>query len=541
MKFKNTTQCPKSMTLDSKASVRGDSPMCPSTHHSSWLNDDKLLARLKHCSNLPSPPGVAARIIELGQDPMAGVGDIADAVILDPALTAKILRMANSPMYARQRKTENLRQAIMMFGMNGIFNLALSFSLASTLRTKEQQSVDYNLFWRRSLAAATCCRLLSARHQSSQKEEFFLAALLQDIGILALDKAVPDLYRSLGIQQANHQHVARLETEVIGADHAQVGAWLLQTWHLPERLLYGVAGSHDPLANGGNDEVDPLVHCVAVSSVMADIWCCEDRDPAIQQAAELAEKLLKIDREPFLTLLDKAGMELLETSALFDVDLGDPMMIESILDRANEILVLRNIQTAQEASTLRTVVESLESKTSELEEGARRDSLTGLYNRAHLDKVLGEEFDLAKQHRWPLPVIFVDLDHFKQINDNHGHHIGDKVLKSTAKLLTDTTRDSDIVARYGGEEFVIVLVGTNLEGARVTCQRLINAFRTARDSIGQTGEIVTTASIGLAVQGEGVIFQKSEELLNAADHALYSAKKQGRDRYIVYEPELIVE
>lgn len=509
--------------------------------HPSLLNNEKLLARLKLCTSLPSPPGVAARIIEIGQDSTAGMGEVADAVTLDPALTAKILRMANSPIYARQRKTENLRQAIMMFGMTGTLNLALSFSLVSNLRTKEQKGIDYNLFWRRSLAAATCCRLLGVHHQASEKEEYFLAALLQDIGVLALDKAVPELYQSIDQQSTHHHHLTEIELEALGTDHTTVGAWLLQSWNLPRRLLYGVGGSHDPLAIEIIEEIQPLVECVAVSGVMADIWCREDNEQALQEAIQMANKHLEMDRETFLTILDTAGMELQETSVLFDVDFGDPSLIVSILDSAKEVLVLRNIQAAQEVSALRSVVESLESKTNELEEETRRDGLTGLYNRAHLERVFGEEFESAKRHGWPLPAMFVDLDHFKQVNDTYGHHIGDKFLQLSAKLLTENTRNTDIVVRYGGEEFVILLVGTNLEGAQATCQRLLEAFRTTQFKLDRKGEFTVTASIGLAVQGEGVIFHKSEELLHAADRALYIAKKQGRNQYQNYEPELAIE
>ena len=82
----------------------------------SFPNPD-LQFRLKHCTDLPSPPGVAARVIELGQSTEAGMGDVADAVNVDPALVAKILRVANSPLYARQRKTQNLRQALMLLGL----------------------------------------------------------------------------------------------------------------------------------------------------------------------------------------------------------------------------------------------------------------------------------------------------------------------------------------------------------------------------------------------------------------------------------------
>ena len=101
------------------------------------------------------------RILDLSQDPDVDIGKVADVVSMDPALTAKILRIANSPIYAIRRKTENLRQAIMLLGLNGTLTMALSFSLAASMHNNARQGFDYNLFWRRSLAAATCARRLS--------------------------------------------------------------------------------------------------------------------------------------------------------------------------------------------------------------------------------------------------------------------------------------------------------------------------------------------------------------------------------------------
>jgi HD-like signal output (HDOD) protein len=89
----------------------------------------ELRSKIEQCHNLPSPPGVATKIIALANDPGADIARIADVLALDPAITAKILRIANSPMYARQRKTENLKQALMVIGLNATISLALSFSL----------------------------------------------------------------------------------------------------------------------------------------------------------------------------------------------------------------------------------------------------------------------------------------------------------------------------------------------------------------------------------------------------------------------------
>jgi diguanylate cyclase (GGDEF)-like protein len=512
--------------------------MTATTSPQAFLANDELLSRLRTCTNLPSPPGVAVRIIELGQDPTADMQMIADAVSLDPALTTKILRIANSPLYARQRRTENLRQAIILLGLNGTLTLALSFSLVSTLRTKNESGIDYNLFWRRSLAAASCSRLLGARFNIAPPEDLFLIGLLQDIGMLAIDKVYPEFYRQLGASQSDHIRLQQAERAALGTDHADAGAWLLVHWNLPRHLVHAVAGSHDPSVELIDKDYALLARYEAVASAVADIWVREDHEQASQEAAQLADKHLGIDCTTLAGVLDAIGGEMGETAAMFEVDLGDTTMMETVLDQAREILMLRNLQSIHEAAELHRTAESLESRTRELEEQTRRDKLTGLYNRAHLDQVLDKEFDMARQHGWPLAVIFIDLDHFKQVNDIHGHHAGDEILRATARLLTANTRNTDIAARYGGEEFVLVLPGTSFEGARITCERVVTAFRTATHDIGKQEPVNVTVSAGLAIQGEGRNFDNAKDLVRAADQAVYAAKKQGRNRWVFDKPGL---
>ncbi len=154
----------------------------------------EIEAQLRMSVNFPSPPGVAAHIIELAQDPDIEMGKVAKALSMDSALSTKVLRIANSPLYAQRRKSENLRQALVVLGLNATLTLALSFSLVKSLRGGKPNGLSYGLYWRRALLAATSARALGDAMHQSLAEEIFLAALLQDVGMLALDKAVPDLY-----------------------------------------------------------------------------------------------------------------------------------------------------------------------------------------------------------------------------------------------------------------------------------------------------------------------------------------------------------
>ena len=179
---------------------------------------------------------MATHIIELAQDPEIEMGKVAKALSMDSALSSKVLRIANSPLYAQRRKSENLRQALVVLGLNATLTLALSFSLVKSLRGAKSNGLNYKFYWRRALLAATAARALGDAMRQTLAEEIFLAALLQDVGMLALDQAVPDLYRDGEKLQRDHAALAEHEKKRLQADHAYVGGWLMRTWNLPERL-----------------------------------------------------------------------------------------------------------------------------------------------------------------------------------------------------------------------------------------------------------------------------------------------------------------
>jgi diguanylate cyclase (GGDEF)-like protein len=496
--------------------------------------DEQLLERLEKCTTLPSPPTVAMRILDLSQDPDVNIAKVADVVSMDPALTAKILRIANSPLYAIRRKTENLRQAIMLLGLNGTLTMALSFSLASSMSESASRGFDYKLFWRRSLAAATCCRRLSVAAGMGGGEEMFLAGLLQDIGMLAINKLQPEFYKNIGVDQSDHNIVQDLEKVALGADHAAIGGWLLQQWNLPEVLQYAVAGSHNLQFVDSQNEYYAYTTCVAFSGLLSDALLQDDSDQSLMPALNRIRETLVIDEETLSSLPEALNEDFMEVASLFETDLADYSLSEALIDQAKETLLLRNLQTIQKSEQLREEAVVLESRTRSLEEKARRDGLTGLFNRAYLDDKIDQEFTMAKTRDWPLVVMFVDLDHFKHVNDNYGHQVGDEVLRASADILVACIRDTDVVARYGGEEFVVILPGCPENAANIVTERIINTFREKRHPAQDGSEITVTASIGMAIMGEGRTFSSAAELLGAADKAVYVAKDQGRNRSVLY-------
>jgi diguanylate cyclase (GGDEF)-like protein len=160
---------------------------------------------------------------------------------------------------------------------------------------------------------------------------------------------------------------------------------------------------------------------------------------------------------------------------------------------------------------------------------ATHDELTGLYNRRAIVSAGQREIDVAQRLRRPLSVAYIDIDHFKRINDQLGHDAGDHVITEIGHLLKDSCRNIDIVGRYGGEEFCIIFPGMDKEGVSMLAERMLAAVRRYRFR----GEVPVTLSMGFTVLDPDHQERSWTVLMQKADELLYKAKSEGRDRYCI--------
>lgn len=169
-----------------------------------------------------------------------------------------------------------------------------------------------------------------------------------------------------------------------------------------------------------------------------------------------------------------------------------------------------------------------------LYEAAVRDPLTQVYNRRFLLERLETEVRYVERHGTGLALVLFDLDHFKRINDQHGHAVGDGVLVGFAENITRTIRNEDLAVRYGGEEFLVLYRGLASEAARIAAERIREQTCLARFAA-ELPELSVTVSAGVASLPHARI-TGPEQLLRAADEALYAAKSGGRNRVCLYDP-----
>ena len=211
---------------------------------------------------------------------------------------------------------------------------------------------------------------------------------------------------------------------------------------------------------------------------------------------------------------------------------------EQVLEIASKIIrettqFIDVTQSFEESLRDTTVeIESLKSELDKARQQAFNDALTGLMNRRGFDQALNETINESIEYGKPFCLLLIDIDNFKQVNDTHGHLVGDKVLRGLSKLLVNQMRGNDLLSRYGGEEFAVILPNTPINGAFTVAENLRKAAQKLRLTHVKTGLRITDITISSGVtayrKGESV-----EALITRCDKALYRAKHQGRNKTII--------
>ncbi|MEO8670140.1 MAG: tetratricopeptide repeat-containing diguanylate cyclase [Tahibacter sp.] len=253
--------------------------------------------------------------------------------------------------------------------------------------------------------------------------------------------------------------------------------------------------------------------------------------------AEQRIKLLRLDNEV-------QGLRLRQQALLRNLGLGVTFALIALLllllwryrtsRRLNTALQLKNAEISAHELALTDANAKLSSHAADLFQAAITDPLTGCYNRGHLMRQLDENIRHSDRARRDLSVLLIDFDHFKQINDQHGHLFGDRVLASGVQIMRQWIEPGDLLGRYGGEEFVAVLPDRDADAAAQIAERL-------RDKVAQALNGMVAANRPLTISiGVASLDQCSERsletLLGAADIAVYQAKAMGRNRVVCYDP-----
>ena len=485
-------------------------------------------------SSLPTAPAIATRILEAVRAEVGSTAALAAVIATDPALTARVLALANSSQYAPARKVERLDAAITLIGTNALKNIALSFVVMKSLSERSASALDIDGFMRRTLTGAVGAELAAA--QIGYRGDIFAVALLRDVGSLVFSScADADHARVLDEESLHREPLVAIETRILGVDHAALGAEILRRWGLPESICAPIRWHHDGAR--ASDGARVTAELIELGDRIADVY------HGFRSAEQLgAIKHFLCDQHGVVeavvdAMIDRVAERMREVFATFELDASAVKPYSQLLLEANEELRKLNLSYEQLVMELKQSQQRAEKLAAELREAnaalrelATRDGLTGLYNHRTFQDLLRREVAAAQRYAHPLSVVLLDIDHFKKVNDQHGHPAGDAVLREVARTTAAALRATDIAARYGGEEFALILPETDARGAVVLAERIRREIEALEVGVGGDKRLRVTISLGVCPWQPGLPVEALNGLVEAADKALYAAKNSGRNR-----------
>lgn len=487
---------------------------------------------------IPTLPKLAVKILDAVKDEDSSLERLATVVSSDPALVAKVLKVANSSLYGVRTRVGSIKQAIAMLGLNALKNIALSFVIVESLQGAGERQFGFELYWKRALTAAVAANL-TARCLKQAPDEAFVCGLLQDIGIIILYMARPDDYsRIFDERKITGLSIAALEKKLLGCDHQEIGAGVLERWGLPPSIS-------EPIRYHHHDGQAPAQYQMQTRIVqLADCMAAVYHGPRNAQTLQVIKTMLQdssgIGAETAQGLLDAVAQESSEMISFFDFP-GEPMKpVSRLLQEANEELSKLNLtyeylalQYQWEKEQAMELAQALKAANEKLRSMAFRDELTGIFNQRQFLASLDHEFGRALRYQRPLALVLLDIDHFKQINDSFGHRCGDTLLRILSAALENVMRRTDLLARYGGDEFAIICPETNLQAAAVMAEQIRTMVEQLLIPL-RKKPVRVTVSAGVAEYAPGCEAKAAREIFDAADRALYRSKMHGRNRVSVH-------
>ena len=497
-------------------------------------NSSEILKLIEKEVTLPSPPAIAVQILNTVQKHDTDLNKLVKIISADPALTGKMLQIANSSFYSLKSEVTSIERALSVLGTNIIKNIALSFVIATDLRGEDQSGFDFDDYWRRSVTSAVAADLLTQR-LGLKDEDIFVIALLHNIGMLVIFLNKRDNYSELFKEICfSGKSLIDLEKQKYGFDHQQVGSMLIEKWGLPDRISIPINYHHNPelAPKEFQETAEILKYSDRLATIYNETHCAEK---ARQLQNELNEQF-SMDQEQIRSLLDDVATKSVEILATFDIEPGSMKPYSQMLQEANKELGRLNLSYEQLLIELKEEKEKSDYLAHELTDANLRlknlaytDAMTGLFNHRYFYECLSNELSRASRYHSSVSLILFDIDCFKQVNDTYGHPAGDKVLSNIAREIKKTVRPCDVVARYGGDEFTVILPETDVTGIKVLSERLRRCVEGITTQVEQH-QIKVTISIG------GTTFDPKQQettkdlLFKTADRGLYVSKNNGRNQ-----------
>lgn len=501
------------------------------THQQHNMPNLDLDALAREVDELPTNPAVADRIVsKFTQNPSLVMADLETAMFRDPALTLKVLRLANSPPFGASGRISTMTHAMARFDIHIAKLVALSFNLKLA---EPHNGFDYAGYWRQSQAMAVVAPQLARYFPEVNILEAQIAAVLSDIGRLMVAEFHPETYAEITrATAAEDRPIEALEQEQFGFEHAYIAARVMQHWSIPSGLTDAIqVHLHPSEIEAASPHSRELAKVVYLSACAVRVLLYGDNG-RFEAMREWVERWIKLDVDGCSVLLGSLvdPIEHMDnewaqgaTDASRILAMARKLMVQESLATATSLLI-----TARQAEETQAQIEKLQKHRERLEQQVTTDALTGIGNRKHFEDEIRKETKRCLRARQPLSLIMFDLDHFKRLNDTFGHPAGDEVLKATTRAIRECLRASDDLSRYGGEEFIVIVPETDSHGAEALADRMREKLERTRTTF-KGHELGVTASFGVVTVTDLESAASPEQIVQTADNALYQAKRAGRN------------
>ena len=416
----------------------------------------------------------------------------------------------------------------MILGLRSVNLLALSFSILSMNRGESRCGFDHSHFWTRTSATALGMRLLTERRFPTLREEAFLSGMLSGFGRLVLAECVPERYQPvLETWRDSGRALHEIEREEFGSSSAELAADLLASWGLPNRICTTIRNHVEPERVPDSTDLG-LAELLHFCAICGDLLAGGDVVSGAARIEEAGARYLDFDRAECCEVLLKIQEGLPDLALGLELRTKDPASLAAITAQATQLLVRESLALNEQVRSVTSELDELGKQNTDLELRAISDPLTGLKNRGYFDDTLHVEFERARKNGTPLGLLLLDLDHFKSVNDDHGHQAGDQLLREIAIAIMESAEGGDRACRYGGDEFALICPQATPEELEARMERLRR--KTYTTSIEPLGESVRrSVSIGACACRNAKAVANPAALVAAADRALYRAKAAGRN------------
>lgn len=474
----------------------------------------ELLEEILSCPSLPTLPAVALRVIELTASDDVSMKELAATIENDQALAAKVLRTVNSSFYGLRTRCATISKALVMLGLGPVKTLALGFSLVSSLGEQDPK-FDYVSYWRRGLYSAVSAKLFAEAARQKCGEGAFLGGLLQDVGVMALYRALGQRYLEvMALAGGDHRKLVRFELNELEVQHPDIGAMMAERWKLPGELVLPVKYHERPTA--APKECTELVRLVGLGNLAHDVLSDHDPSPSLRRLYQRAEQWFGMPATTVDGLLRRIAEAAKELSTLFKLDTGAAADAEAILAKASGQLL---------------EVSKNGGKDSQLHDGLQHDPLTGAVSRHGFDIALREAFRASIENSEPMGLLELTIDDFKAIRLAAVNEADEALIGVTALLKKHFEPWGGVVCRVSDEVFAIPLSGVTKQGVARACEEF-RADLARASSVWLKGRIpgrtALTVSIGVALhEPECSAFQCVEHLLTAATKGLQASRASG--------------